>query len=156
MLYVTYWQNVRRCNNTLHSSGLLLVNHIHRPEFGAMDVKDRQLPLFHLHSQSNLNPGLYGSGPAGHWKWRSARGISLTVMGIMMIVSASYFQYGRWQSCHSPSLVLQTGDGLPTEAFQQTWAQYSPYFPAAEYRPPPDQCIITQVRSAYQSTFRDD
>lgn len=33
------------------------------------------------------------------------------------------------------------------EKEQLNWGQYSPYFPVAEYEPPPDNCKITQVSS---------
>ena len=109
-----------------------------------MDAKGRQLPLFHLPSRFHVDSG----SAQQYWKWRSVRGIVLVAVG-MMIISASYFRYGRLHSCHGPPLVLQTGSGLPSEDFQRTWAQYSPYFPATEYRPPPDKCSITQVCPAY-------
>lgn len=36
--------------------------------------------------------------------------------------------------------------GFPQE-LQQAWAQYSPWFPAATYVPPPAGCEVVQVRS---------
>ncbi|KAI6032303.1 phytase [Pisolithus microcarpus] len=74
---------------------------------------------------------------------RFLRCASLVVLGV--IVSASYFQYGRWHSCPSPPLVFEDVAPVPPEAFQRTWAAYSPYFPAAHYESPPDNCVVTQV-----------
>ena len=34
--------------------------------------------------------------------------------------------------------------GVP-EKIQRRWGQYSPYYPAGEYVPPPDGCVIDQV-----------
>ncbi len=31
---------------------------------------------------------------------------------------------------------------------QQSWAQYSPYFPTAQYKAPPHGCVVTQVSSS--------
>ncbi|KAF8998836.1 phytase [Cyathus striatus] len=37
------------------------------------------------------------------------------------------------------------GSFLPEDIFALSWAQYSPWFPAAAYTPPPSDCQITQV-----------
>jgi ABC-type Fe3+ transport system permease subunit len=54
----------------------------------------------------------------------------------------------------SPTLSASVPNGLtPTapvfpipESEQLNWGQYSPYFPLAEYKPPPESCEIDQVR----------
>ncbi|KAI5983106.1 phytase [Pisolithus albus] len=103
-----------------------------------MHVKDSQLteplPLF--------GEPILDRSHANHRR-RFLRCAFLVVLGV--ILSASYFQYGRWHSCPSPPLVFEDVAPVPPEAFQRTWAAYSPYFPAAQYESPPDNCIITQV-----------
>jgi hypothetical protein len=39
--------------------------------------------------------------------------------------------------------------GFPQE-LQQSWAQYSPWFPAATYVPPPPGCDVVQVRTCIE------
>ncbi|KAF5353129.1 hypothetical protein D9758_008805 [Tetrapyrgos nigripes] len=40
---------------------------------------------------------------------------------------------------------VTTGDRHKTFVTQRSWAQYSPYFPVEEYKPPPSGCIVDQV-----------
>lgn len=65
----------------------------------------------------------------------------------VVLVSMSYLQYSSWHVCPRPVLSLpsDTHSSIP-EALQRTWATNSPYYPAAEYVPPPDGCVINQVR----------
>lgn len=71
-------------------------------------------------------------------------------LALALLFSASYFfQYQRrYGGCSGSPREIDVpatlGIGLPKEV-QQTWAQYSPYFPAAEYLPPPERCEIIQV-----------
>ncbi|KAG6329439.1 hypothetical protein ID866_9649 [Astraeus odoratus] len=102
-----------------------------------MDRKGIQLPHFHSHEPSDPDR------PTKHREWPSLRCLALVVLG--MVISASYFQYGRWHSCRAPPLVLDSGPKLPPEVVQRAWAAYSPYYPAAKYEAPPDHCVITQV-----------
>ena len=39
-----------------------------------------------------------------------------------------------------------------SESLLHSWAQYSPYFSAADYPPPPRNCKITQVRASSMFT----
>lgn len=103
-----------------------------------MHVKDKWLPE---------RLPLFGE-PILDWSYanyrqRFLRCASLVVLGV--ILSAGYFQYGRWHSCPSPPLVFKDVAPMPPEALQRTWAAYSPYYPTAHYESPPDDCVITQV-----------
>ena len=41
--------------------------------------------------------------------------------------------------------------GFP-QSLEQSWAQYSPWFPVATYESPPAGCEIVQVRSCVDAT----
>lgn len=122
------------CSASISSSNHILL-------IAIMHVKDSRLPDFlPLIDESVLDRTNYDSYRV---RRRFLQCASLVVLGV--ILSVSYFQYGRWHSCRSPHLVFKDVAPMPPEAFQRTWAAYSPYYPAARYTSPPDNCIITQV-----------
>lgn len=72
---------------------------------------------------------------------------------LALLISASYFHYGRWHWCSgSPPETMTTGLGLPKEV-QQAWAAHSPYFPAGDYIAPPERCEIVQVCYSRSDSF---
>lgn len=88
-----------------------------------------------------------------HQRRRLWQGTAL--LSVAFLLSASYFHYGRWHRCSGspPVAVAMTADlGLPKEV-QQSWAAHSPYFPAAEYAAPPENCEIVQVSTAVSTQF---
>ena len=60
-------------------------------------------------------------------------------IALLCLVRSSYYN-------HNLSIValLSPPLGVP-EQVQRQWAQYSPWLPTEEYKPPPEGCEITQV-----------
>ncbi|KAG9317914.1 histidine phosphatase superfamily [Chiua virens] len=104
----------------------------------AMARKDTGLPLSVQDDKIGLFPH-----DTPHRQQRVWRNTALLALALLLTIS--YFQYGRWNRCSGSSPQVETaGFELPKEV-QQAWAAHSPYFPAAEYVAPPDRCEIVQV-----------
>ncbi|KAF9226940.1 phosphoglycerate mutase-like protein [Gyrodon lividus] len=110
----------------------------------AMSREEATLPLFvHCDKPSRPDHTHLDTWSSSYWN-RYFRGVAL--LALAFFLSAGYFRYGHWYHFPSPQLgiVVTTGIGLPKEV-QQAWAAHSPYFAAAEYKVPPENCEITQV-----------
>lgn len=81
--------------------------------------------------------------------WSSIRGKMVT--GI--IVSFAFYACFAYAGLVVPRSSAVETRGIKTvtpslpypEQFQQSWSQYSPYFPRAIYQPPPIGCKVNQV-----------
>ncbi|GJE84780.1 histidine phosphatase family protein [Phanerochaete sordida] len=106
------------------------------------------------------------AGPASaqnQSRTRTRRGL-LAVAGLLTILAVSSF------SCNADSYIpeclrslvrqpaLDIVCGLPVldlpEKIQRRWGQYSPYYPAGEYVPPPVGCVIDQVNILHRHGAR--
>lgn len=100
-----------------------------------MSSKELQAPALPTVSPEHL---------ASCQKKRSANG--RRVLALLVGATCATFIHLHGSSIELPNLLWTQAPplGLP-ERIQRRWGQYSPYFPAGEYVPPPDGCDIVQV-----------
>ncbi|KAH7887292.1 histidine phosphatase superfamily [Phlebopus sp. FC_14] len=102
---------------------------------------DTSLPLVAPDHQSRVNEVSRSS------RQNISQCLRLAVFLVLgRFIFTSYLQSGhRWRASLSAQQAAWTNSGALSKEFQQTWATYSPYFAAADYIPPPEDCRIIQV-----------
>ena len=67
--------------------------------------------------------------------------------GLLSLVVASLFVISRANVLPAHRVGFFRAHLIQRAPLNETWGQYSPYFPSASYSAPPDGCEVDQVRS---------
>ncbi|KAF8329901.1 phytase [Amanita rubescens] len=80
---------------------------------------------------NSVNPGVRAS-----WRWLPGHLLALLVLAYLYL-----YRHGK-----SKTHVAEFPITIPVPlSIQRNWGAYRPWFPVADYTPPPEQCSITQV-----------